>query len=704
MLYLEYNLLHMKKALTIFLVFLLVTNANAQLTSSKTEKTEKKILELVLETLKKEHISPKKLDDAFSRDFLNFYVNELDREKIFLFKSDIDEFKKYESQLDNQINKNDLSFFNLTSEKFKRRMIDGKNIYENVLKNKMNFEFGDYNRYTLNKKTNTYDEIKYPKNKEELIKQYNLFFKDMLIKKSIKKLRENKKEVIFFGIYDKYLEEFPAFIETTNYNHEVINKEDIFRIYINSIVKCFDKSSDYWDLKYKNAILKTKTGKFEGTGINLESGNGFVKISKLVTGGPAAKTNKFEIGDVILKVGQENEASINVMGLTHFEAGKLLGGKAGTSVRITTKKTNGSVQEITLKRGIVFFDDSYIKSCLFKKEDRLFGVISIKKFYDDIQEDNSKRKSEVDFALELESLKQENVSGIILDLRENAGESVKSAVNILGNFFINTPITTLKTQNNSEILKTETNTKNWDKPIVVLVNHKTAAAAELIANTFKDYNLAIVIGELTNGKSSIEKFQNLNDLVTNKDEFNDLGVLSFSNQKFYNLNGKSIQRKGIMPDVVFRTDNTLDREANYPQSLLPDEVKPIPFTPINPKGHFASVIKKSQDRLAKSENFKRINAKIAEEINFNNKLSLIKTLNLEKLNTQIEALLASEKVIEELVFDKNRIFSLPSESIKALKKQEYLVSKRNAWLEDMKTDFQIDEGINILEDMLLLKK
>ena len=699
----------MKKFLSglVFVLFLLIqSNVLAQTTSSNTEKNEKKILELVLKNLNEEHISPKKLDDEFSKKLFNSYLNSLDVYKVFFIQSDIEEFKKYETKLDDQLKANDQSFFDLAYDRFLIRMIEGREIYSNILINKLDFTQNDVAKVSFNYIETNNKLLVFPKKKEDQILNWKIALKTLVCNQSVADyFNNNPNKLSFKENFNKNLENLSIFLESSLFNYVNITRERVFiEKFINTITTEFDSNSEFFSkVKYVKYLNKINNGSTTN-GLFYAQGKDFVEIKRITKGSTADLSGKIEIGDAVLKIQKEGENLTNVTSFNIFEVADMTKTAAGKLVKFTLKKPNGTIYDVSLKNTFIFSDDIYIKTAIIQKDKLNFGVIGFSDFYKSVNSDEEKKDSQADFVNALEILNRENAEGLILDLRNNSGSSARLAVDILSNFLTNAKVAQLKKQKAIEVLQTISTEKNWAKNIVVIVNHKSSSSVELIVKALQDYNAAVVIGELTNGKSSIEEFIFHNSGGLDKKENANLGVLSIASQKFYNLNGKSVQRKGVQPDVVFNINDKLDREATYLRSLPADEVKPIIFKPINKLGYFATVIKASQTRLSKSENFKRFSAKIQEDLNFDNNLKQIKTLNFAKLNTELETLISGEKTIEDPVFDKNREFIIPAESLAILKDQEFLIKKRKEWLESLKTDIQIDEGINILQDMLYMPK
>jgi carboxyl-terminal processing protease len=665
-------------------------------------KSESEILELVFSILKTRHINPKKLDDDFSKKLFNTYLDSIDRSKIFLLQADVDEFKKYETKLDDQIKENDLTFFFMTYDRILLRMKEGKEIYTNILKNQLDFTKQEDTKYFEEPFTDKIPNATYAQNKAEQLKNWNNVLKTMVFQESKNiYLAENFKPLS--DILNEISKNLVVFLEATNINYNNTSREEILQHYINAILVQFDPHSKYFMPLNRDKYLNKQTGKIIGVGITMNFANGFILIKKMAEGGPASNSKKFAIGDIILKVGEENETPTNVVGFSVYDVTKLLRGKVGTNIKITIKKANGKIEEILLKRAVVSMNDSYVKTCLIKKNKTTYGLVSFPRFYNDFDDEKARNAAD-DFATELEILKKENAKGLIIDLRNNAGGSVEAAIKIIGNFVTKTPILQIKTKEDKPtILETTNFKKNWDKNVVVLVNAQTASAAEIITAAFKEFNVGVIVGEQTFGKGTIQEFQDLNVFRPVKIGNKDIGAINISTQKFYTLSGKSVQKNGIIPDIIFKKNNNQNREANLPLALLPDEVKPVKFLAINEATFFSNIIKNSQNRITQSETIKRAIAIVEKLEKTEQTLRNIRTLNADKIVRQIDEIIANDKPMPQPEFDATREFAFTKEGQKEMLSKQYLIAKRNAWLEDLKSDYQIDESINILNEMRFLK-
>ena len=220
----------------------------------------------------------------------------------------------------------------------------------------------------------------------------------------------------------------------------------------------------------KERFDTSMSGKFEGIGARLSKRNQQVKIVEVISGGPVWRDELLEIGDAILKVGQEGEEPVDISGMVLDDAVKLIKGPKGTRVYLTVRRVDGTVEVVSVTRDVVQLEETYAKSSLIKDATGNYGLINLPKFYINF-EDYNERNAAIDVKKELEQLKRNNVKGIILDLRNNGGGSLKTVVDMTGYFIKEGPVVQVKsTGGRKEVLEDTDPSVVWDGPLVILVN------------------------------------------------------------------------------------------------------------------------------------------------------------------------------------------------------------------------------------------
>jgi carboxyl-terminal processing protease len=698
--------------------------------------------------LQRGHFDPKEINDEFSAEVYADYLDQLDPLKRYFYKSDIDEFEKFKFQLDDQLKEYDISFFNLTHDRLMQRIEESKSIYKEVLEKPFD--------YSLDEEFNSdYESIEYVKTKKQMKDRWRqqlkfsnmvnyddlmleqesianslnhnddlvetLISSDSLItdeqRTKLSKLTKNdmfkaeantseentkKEKKTLVQIEKEAREETLKSIDLyyNDYIDDLVRK-DWFSMYVNAIVEEFDPHTNYFAPEDKDNFNQQMSGKLEGIGARLSKKMDHTKIVELISGGPAWRGNELEVGDIIMKVRQEKELEpVNIVGMRLDDAIKLIKGPKGTTVVLTVKKVDGTVEDISITRDVVEIEETYAKTSMVIKDDRRFGVINLPKFYVDF-EDYKSRNAASDIKQEIERLKEEGMEGLVLDLRNNGGGSLPVVVDIAGMFIKEGPVVQVRaTGEPKEILKDKDKSIVWDGPLVIMVNELSASASEILAAAMQDYKRAIIIGsKQTYGKGTVQNFLDLNNMVRNNKN-GDLGALKLTTQKFYRINGGSTQLEGVKSDVV-----VLDRysfidigEKDQKNPLPWDKIEAVDYTFWDGYFDYNETIEKSTKRMDNNEQLRLIgeNAKwIKTRMDEN-----IHSLNYNKYKAQLDLNEEEAKRFDKISeYQTNLTFvSLPYEE-EMFKTDTILKEKRDRWHQSLSQDVYIEEAINVLEDL-----
>ncbi|APY07973.1 tail-specific protease [Winogradskyella sp. J14-2] len=710
----------MKGNYKFLLLAFLIAFASCSFTSKKFDDNpdkDKLLIQLITYVLDNGHFNPQDLNDNFSENVFEDYLNQLDPFKRYFYESDIKEFEAFRTQLDDQIKDYDVAFFNLTHERLLKRIEESKVIYAEILEKP--FDFTKDESYTAD-----YETLEYVKSKREMKERWRQQLKFSTIanyddaisqrntdleanalpesvfsaqnekskpkdKKSLKALEKEAREAT-----KRSLDELYDFIDDRQ-------RKDWFAVYINAIVEEFDPHTFYFAPEDKDRFDVAMSGNFEGIGARLQKKMDAIMVNEIISGGPAWRANELEVGDQILKVRQSNEEKpVNIVGMRLDDAIKLIKGPKGTTVVLTLKKVDGTIEDISITRDIVELEETYAKSSTVIKDDKKFGVINLPKFYVDF-EDYKNRNAASDIKQEIIRLKQEGVEGLVLDLRNNGGGSLQTVVDIAGLFIEEGPVVQVKeTGQPKEVLKDRDKSIVWDGPLVILVNELSASASEILAAAMQDYKRAIVIGsKQTYGKGTVQNVLDLNRLVRNNSN-GDLGALKFTTQKFYRVNGGSTQLEGVKSDVV------VPDRYSYIDIGEKDQENPLPWDKIDAVDYdvwgnyfdYDTTIAKSKARMAANEQLKLIdaNAKWVKKIRDRESYSL----NYENYKREMELNEEEAKRFEKLSeYQTNLTFtSLPYE-IKLMEQDSVLKEKRNRWHQSLAKDVYIEEALNVLHDL-----
>jgi carboxyl-terminal processing protease len=662
---------------------------------------DKLLLELLTMVLERGHYSPVAIDDAFSKKVYAKYLEGIDPTKRFFLQSDIEEFSKFELQIDDMIKRKDLTFFNLTNSRLLQRMQESRDIYEQVLASPFDF--------TSNENINVdYEKLPYAKSKKELMDRWRKQLKLQALSSITdkQKLEEDKKAkdaaytVKSFETIEKEVREnsLKSLDEYFDFIQKELTRNDWFSIYLNAIVERFDPHTFYFSPEDKEKFDVSMSGTFEGIGARLQKKNDAVEISELISGGPAWKGKELEAGDLILKVAQGKEEPIDVAGMRLDDVVKKIKGPKGTEVRLTVKKVDGSIKVISIIRDEVETEETFAKSSIVEKDGKRFGIIYLPKFYIKF-ENKENRDAYKDVALEIERLKAENIDGLVMDLRDNGGGSLETVVKMVGLFIPEGPVVQVKAPDrNPEILPDPDKKVQYDGPLVVMINNFSASASEIFAAAIQDYKRGIVVGSKHSyGKGTVQNVIDLNQFIRGN-SYGDLGALKTTIQKFYRINGGSTQREGVMSDIVFPDRYSyLDMGERDEESALPwDKIAPAKYEPL--PINYDQIIANSKKRIATNSYFKLIdeNAKWIFDRKDENTFSL--NLNqFKKEIAQSDAKIKKFKVLSDYN-NKLKFNSLPYEVV-LFEKDSLLKQKRERWHEDLQKDLYIEETLNVIAEI-----
>jgi carboxyl-terminal processing protease len=663
---------------------------------------DKLLLEIISYVLDRGHYDPKEINDAFSENVYMNYLENIDGQHRFFLKTDITTFDSYRYRIDDEIKSTELNFFNLSFTKLMERMDQVEGFYESIL----NIPFD----FTIKEEINLdYENLPYATSIAELKKQWRKQFKlnalERFTFKKEEELNKVEKDSTYVPLSDREIEKdarqkikenMKFFFE--GYND--LERKDWFSVYINSIVIQFDPHTFYLAPSDKDRFDASMSGKFEGIGARLQKRNQEVKIVEIISGGPVWRDELIEVGDIILKVGQPNEEPVDISGMRLDDSILLIKGPKGTQVILTIKRVDGTIEDVVVTRDVVELEETYARSSLIKDDTGTFGLIELPKFYINFEDYNA-RNAATDVKKELEQLKKNNVKGIILDLRNNGGGSLKTVVDMTGYFIDQGPVVQVKsTGGRKEVLKDTDSSIVWDGPLVVLVNEFSASASEIIAAALQDYKRAIVLGsKQTFGKGTVQNVFDLNRMITGG-TYGNLGALKVTTDKFYRINGRSTQLEGVKSDIVFPDQYAyVDMgEKDQDNPLAWDRITPANYVPYGKMDNYEYSLERSNQRLKENSFTKLIDEQAlwVKERQEDNTYAL----DYESYKSEREKNKSYSERFKKLgKFESSYDFQWLPEAGTQEEVNEDLIEKRSRWQKSLKKDIYISEAVEILKDL-----
>ena len=676
-------------------IYFEISNVNF---SSDEPNKDRLLVDLVSYVLDKLHYDPQIINDDFSIKVYDDFIDAVDSQKRFLLKSDIELFSQFRLSIDDQINSSDIAFFNIVYETLITRIDEVESFYSEILEDPFNFQ--------INEEINLdYENLDYASNLAELKRIWRKRLKLSALdgyasKKEIKDqeevISEEEIEIESRTAISENLKDFFQF------NSE-LERSDWFSLYLNSIVTQFDPHTSYLAPEAKEVFDQNISGKFQGIGARLFKRNQQVEISEIIIGGPVWRDNLLNVGDIIIAVAQsaeEEPTEISLMKLT--DATDLIKGEKGTNVFLTVKRVDGGIEQVEITRDIVELEETYAKSSIIKDDTNVYGLINLPRFYVDF-DDYGERNAASDIKKEILELKNNNINGLILDLRNNGGGSLKTVVDITGFFIEKGPVVQVKSiGGRKEILKDNDPSIIWDGPLVILVNEFSASASEILAAALQDYNRAIILGsKQTYGKGTVQNVVDLNNVISGN-TYGDLGSLKITTDKFYRVNGGSTQLEGVKSDLIFpnRYSYIDIGEKDLENPLSWDKIDPARYDNSVKVFNYAQAISNSKERIGQNEYFTIIDqhAKLIKSKQDDKTISL--NYNSYKEDQAAFKLQTDKlKVIED--FNSPYLFEWNDSNLDAnTSYNDDMKEKRDRWIKSLQKDIYVNEAMNLLIDLL----
>lgn len=477
------------------------------------------------------HYSEVELDDEVSHKVYDRFLRSLDPNKNLFIASDIKELDKYKENFDEALLRGNLSsaykMYQLNLEKRVARF----NYALSLLDKEFDFEKAN-DKYHYDR-----EDAEWATSEKELDELWRQRVKyDALNLKLAGKEPEKTKELL----QKRYNRAIKRLTQTKS--------EDVFQVVMNSFARSIEAHTSYLSPRNADRFQMEMNLSFEGIGAVLLSEDDYTVIRSIVAGGPADKSNKIKAKDKIIGVAQSGEEFVDVIGWRLDEVVELIKGPKGTEVRlqvVKASKDSGAPIVVSLVRDKIKLEDRAAKSEVITPEvgvhkGRKIGVITIPSFYNNLHQD---------VKTEIAKLKEENVEGVIVDLRGNGGGSLSESTLVSGLFIDKGPIVQVRDGAGRVTEHRDTDGVTfYDGPMTVLVDRYSASASEIFAAAMQDYGRALIVGEQTFGKGTVQQHRGLGRIYDLYD--NPLGSVQFTIAKFYRINGGSTQHKGVVPDIL----------------------------------------------------------------------------------------------------------------------------------------------------------
>ena len=675
------------------LAFLLATFSLFGQNDTKTCETLSKINTL----LQREHYQPKPVDDSLSVFVFDGFLDALDSNRNLFTKIEYEKLCKHRLQLDNYLLQNNCSFMNDFIAVYTLALNRKKKVLEKIQKEPFDYTSNDSVKFS--KKKFPFDLV--ATDLERIWKKrirYDILEDISKLSSNLDSLKQN------FSSLEKTSKTKLFEANLCKLNSTLESKggieSDLQNIFWNLFCTYFDPHSNYFSLAAKSSFMSGLSTSTPSLGLNV----GFndkeeIVVQEIVPGGPAAKTNKFDKDDIILKVSNTKGTTYTVSCSSIEKIGELIFLDSNTDIELTIQKKNGTIVTVFLRKQLMKATDNAVYSFIAQKEANI-GYINIPSFYSNF-DGNTIQGCADDVAKEIVKLQKDNIKGLVIDLQNNGGGSIEEAIKLAGMFIDIGPLSVLvDSKSQQTILKDYNRGSVYNGPIVVLINGNSASASEFFAAALQDYNRAMIIGSTSLGKASMQAILPLEE--NNKEDFVKITI-----EKFYRITGKSHQIQGIIPDIALPVlfDSITPRENSYKTALKNDAIiTKARFSPLL-RNYFPQLLELSQTRVKANIRFNEINT-ANEQINafYNNPKKPTRLVFKDVFEDvhEIDSLWAKVKKIIET--DSNFNLYNTSYDIENLKFDTFQQESNAYKIKNLKNSPYLEEAIAILNDYTIITK
>ena len=639
--------------------------------------------QLINTILSRYHYRKFTLNDSLSAVIFNRFIKALDNGKSYFYASDIKAFDEYKTLLDNDIIDGNLNppyeIFNT----FKERVIERIDYVDSLL-NK-GFDFTKNEKFLIDR-----DSVSWPQNLAEM----NDLWRKKIKNDALNLILAGKK---WDGIKETLKKRYANFRRAISQ----YNSEDVFQLFMNSYTEAIDPHTNYLSPSTSENFKIDMSRSLEGIGAQLQLEDEYTKVNEIIPGGPAYKSGLLKRNDKIIGVAQGKDGEmVDVIGWRLSDVVQLIRGPKGTTVRLeiipADKGPNAIPHEITIVRDKVTLEEQSAKKDVINiHEDNNFykiGVITVPAFYIDFEArqkgDPNYKSTTRDVRKLIKELKQENVDGIIMDLRNNGGGALDEAVQLTGLFIKNGPVVQVKSSNGKIDVDSDDDPNIvYNGPLAVLVNRFSASASEIFTGAIQNYERGIIVGEQTYGKGSVQNLIDLNRLIgSSGDKY---GQVKLTIAKYYRIDGGSTQNKGVVPDIKLPSpiDPSEFGESSEPSALPWDQIRPTKYVLYSDLDKFIPELRKMHiARMDTSTEFDNVLEDIREYKESKNERYISLNENIRKKEKEEE-----DNKRFERENDRRK-----SKGLKLLQKGETSLNK------DKNSDPYLEETGHILADLIKL--
>lgn len=661
------------------------------------------LTQMVVQSINSYHLKPQKIDDNYSNRVYKLFLDRIDPNKQIFSQEQHQQLLNHRYSIDDELNQGSFIFLNLTYKLYQSQLDKISDTIKKSLKQNIDLNASDSIELDPKKRRIT-------KNQTELENRWAQYIRYDILQNYLslykKELKDAKKDLTKESLIvdEKLLKEARAktkksFQKRLKYLQKT-SKKEFFDRYMDTLAQSNGPHSNYLPPAEKENFDIGMTGRLEGIGAVLREDDGYIKVVRIIPGSASWRQKELGAEDIILKVAQDDKDPVDLVEVPVSEAVKYIRGKKGTEVRLTVRKPSGEEKVIPIIRDVVIVEETFAKAAIIESKvtQQKIGYAYLPGFYRDFKNKKERNASE-DIEKILKQFNQEDVDGVILDLRNNGGGALEDAVLTSGHFIPTGPIVHIVNKNRqSRVLRDLNPQVAYDGPLIVLVNQFSASASEILAAALQDYGRAVIVGTKNSfGKGTVQAIINLDNYLPRKySGLKPMGSMKMTIQKFFRVNGESTQVNGVTPDIIL--PSTLDhmevgeRTLDYSQPWKP--VQSLSFKPWTNKPNINKLRKASQKRQRKSPYFQEVKKYLAI---LNEEKKQEQTLNAHYMWKQQQTIAKLNNTIDEITQEHSKNDNFIFESIVPNNEQ---ADRQKEFQDGLKKDATLYEVLYIMKDMI----
>jgi carboxyl-terminal processing protease len=574
--------------------------------TSQDERTAKKVVAL----LESNHMAKPTIDDETAKKWARTFLKDLDPQKYYFLKSDVDEFLPQAVLLDDKVREGNLEFSKLVFDRFLKRSDERLKMVQDILKEKPD--------YTIDESlVDDPDNLEYPKDNAEARERMRKRVKLELLQAKVDDEKEDdaiKKLAIKYRDRNRMVHQF--------------NSSDLLEFYLSALSRTFDPHTTYMSKdSLEDLIQQSLQLSLTGIGASLQSEDGFAVVKELIPGGPADKDGRIQPEDKILGIQNDDATEIDFVEQRLRDVVKHIRGPAGTHVKLIIQPAESKDKKIyELVRQKVELSEAHAKGQVIETKvdgkTLKVGVINLPAFYGDTEAVRNGDANAVsctnDCKKLIDGFKAKGVDLVMMDLRGNGGGLLNEAISLSGLFIDKGPVVQVKDVTGVKHLDDDEEGTAWDGPFVLLIDRQSASASEIFAGVIKDYGRGLIIGDAsTFGKGTVQSIQPI-DTFFRRPSSQSMGALKLTIQQFYRVNGDSTQIRGVEPDIHIPSlfDQAEFGEGKMENALKFDHVDARKHDEYNrvPADLVTRLMAQSEKRRGANEKFQKRDAAIKKII------------------------------------------------------------------------------------------